>query len=115
MSIEAMKWVKNDAPTSNSTEMCVLYALATRVNDDGTGCILYYEALADEARCSLPTVKRHIKRLEDRGLILRGDQGMVSRYPAYRRPVVWDLNMTLRRDSQPTAQSAQRVENGGIN
>lgn len=110
MSIEAMMWVKNDAPTTNSTEMCILYALAERANDDGTGCWPYYETLADEARCSLSTVKRHIKQLEDRGLILRGDQGMVSRYPARRRPVVWDLNMALRRDSQPTAQSAQRVE-----
>lgn len=100
MSIEAMIWVKNHAPTTNSTEMCILYALADRANDDGTGCWPYYETLADEARCSLPTVKRHIKKLEERGLIVRGDQSQVSRYPAHVRPVVWDLNMTLRRDAE---------------
>ena len=100
MSIEAMMWVKKHAPTKNSTEMCILYALADRANDDGTGCWPYYETLADEARCSLPTVKRYVKKLEERGLIVRGDQSTVSGYPPYRRPVVWDLNMALRRGDE---------------
>lgn len=98
MSVYAMVWVKKYAPTINSTEMCILYALADRANDDGRGCWPYYATLADESRCSVPTVKRHIKALEDRGLIVRGDQSQVADYPPDKRPVVWDLNMGLRRE-----------------
>ena len=98
MSVYAMVWVKKYAPTINSTEMCILYALADRANDDGRGCWPYYATLADESRCSVPTVKRHIKALEDRGLIVRGDQSQVADYPPDKRPVVWDLNMSLRRE-----------------
>ena len=106
MSIEAMIWVRKHAPTKNSAEMCILYALADRANDDGSGCWPYYETLADEARMSLPTVKRHIKKLAERGLIVRGNQALVSSYPAYRRPVVWNLNMKLRREVKNPEEKA---------
>lgn len=115
MSIEAMMWVKKHAPTKNATEMCILYALADRANDDGTGCWPYYETLADESRCSLPTIKRHIKALEERGLIVRGDQREVAKYPKYRRPVVWDLNMKLRREAEEAGCQSDTSQDRGIN
>lgn len=108
-------WVKKHAPTKNATEMCILYALADRANDDGTGCWPYYETLADESRCSVPTIKRHIKALEERGLIVRGDQSQVSNYPKYRRPVVWDLNLKLRRDNEKATYQSDTSHNRGIN
>ena len=110
-----MMWVKKHAPTKNATEMCILYALADRANDDGTGCWPYYETLADESRCSLPTIKRHIKALEERGLIVRGDQREVAKYPKYRRPVVWDLNMKLRREAEEAGCQSDTSQDRGIN
>ena len=110
-----MMWVKKHAPTKNATEMCILYALADRANDDGTGCWPYYETLADEARCSVPTIKRHIKELEDRGLIIRGDQRKVSGYPRYRKPVVWDLDMSLRREPKKVGYQPDTSPERGIN
>lgn len=115
MSIEAMMWVKKHAPTKNATEMCILYALADRANDDGTGCWPYYETLADESRCSVPTIKRHIKELEIRGVIVRGDQSLVSQYPNYRRPVVWDLNLKFRRATEKAGSQSDTPPERGIN
>lgn len=106
MSIEAMIWVRKHAPTINVTEMCILYSLADRANDDGTGCWPFYETIADESRCSVQTVKRHIKKLEERGLVVRGNQNLANSYPKYRRPVVWNLNMSLRREPKKVEEKA---------
>lgn len=84
MSIKAFRWVKGEAPTNSTMEMCILYALAERADDDGTGPWPGYATLADEARCSRRTAMRHISNLESRGLIVREGQKMVAIYPADR-------------------------------
>ena len=105
MSLEASTWVRKHAPTKNPTEQVILMMLADRANDDGTGAWPYYARLAEESRCSLPTVKRVIRELEDRGLIKRGDQSKVAGFPNDRKPVVWDLNMSLDRQKSTRCQN----------
>lgn len=108
MSIQAMSWVMDDAPVENTTEMVVLYVLANHARKDGTCSWPSHATIADNTRCSRRTVIRHIKALEQRGLIYRGDQRHVGHLPADKRPVVWNLNMTMRRE-MPDDAGCQNV------
>lgn len=114
MSIKVITWVREHAPTENPAELCILYSLADRANDDGEGCWPSVATLAQEARCSQRTVQRHLRSLEDRGIIRKGDQRMVEKYRADRRPVVWDLNLDARR-SDTGCQSDTSPESRGDN
>lgn len=118
MSIKVISWVREHAPTENPTELCILYSLADRANDDGQGCWPSVATLALEARCSERTVQRHLRNLEERGLIRRGDQRMVDRYRPDRRPVVWDLNLGMKREEagcQSVTPDDPRGDKPGMN
>lgn len=118
MSIKVITWVREHAPTENPAELCILYSLADRANDDGEGCWPSVATLAQESRCSQRTVQRHLRNLEDRGLIRKGDQRMVEKYRADRRPVVWDLNLAARRSDagcQSDTSLQSRGDNSGAN
>lgn len=93
MSLRAILWVMEDAPVDSQGELAVLYALADRAGDDGTAAFPGQDWIAHRARCSTRTVRNHLKSLEDRGLISRGDSALVDHIPVNRRPVVWDLNL----------------------
>ena len=92
MSLKAIIWVMEDAPVENHGELAVLYALADRANDDGTAAYPSQEWISYRARCTDRTVRNHLKNLEGREVIRRGDQLLVSHFPVNRRPIVWDLN-----------------------
>src|SRR5699024_1831151 len=92
MSLRAIIWVMEDAPVENHGELAVLYALADRAHDDGTAAYPSQEWISHRARCADRTVRRHLKKLEEREVIRRGDQSLVSHYPVNRRPIVWNLN-----------------------
>lgn len=118
MSIKVISWVREHAPTENPAELCILYSLADRANDDGQGCWPSVATMAEESRCSERTVQRHLRNLEQRGLIMRGDQRMVERYRADRRPIVWDLNLSLTREDagcQSVMPSQSRGDKSGTN
>lgn len=112
MSIKVITWVREHAPTENPAELCILYSLADRANDDGEGCWPSVATLAQEARCSQRTVQRHLRRLADRGIIRKGDQRMVEKYRADRRPVVWDLNLDARRSDTGCQSDTPKDERG---
>lgn len=99
MSLKAMIWVMESAPVTSHAELAVLYALADRAADDGTAAFPAQTWIAERARCSVRTVKRHLKNLEDAGIIHRGDQRHVSYVRGDRRPIVWNLDLTLTRDA----------------
>lgn len=101
MSLKAMIWVAENAPVYNTGRLAVLYALADRASDDGTGAWPSQDWIAYRARCDARTVRRHLKDLEAAGIIRRGDQRLVSYLPSNHRPVVWDLNMALTREDHP--------------
>ena len=98
MSLKAIIWVMEDAPVENQGELAVLYALADRANDDGTAAWPSQEWMAERARCTDRTVRNHLSELERRGVIRRGDQKLVSHLSLRRKPVVWDLNLSMRRE-----------------
>lgn len=93
MSLKAMVWVMEAAPTKNQGELAVLYALADRANDDGSAAFPSQDWLAQRSRCTTRTVRNHLQAMEERGLIRRGDQRMVAHFRPDRRPVVWDICM----------------------
>lgn len=118
MSIKVISWVREHAPTENPAELCILYSLADRANDDGQGSWPSVATMAEESRCSERTVQRHLRNLEQRGLIMRGDQRLVERYRADRRPIVWDLNLGLKREDagcQSVTSSQSRGDKSGTN
>lgn len=97
MSLKAIIWVMEEAPVENHGELAVLYALADRADDNGHAAWPSQEWLSYRARCTDRTVRNHLSNLEDRGVIERGDYRLVEHFPRNRRPIVWNLNMSLTR------------------
>lgn len=97
MSLKAMLWVMESAPVISHTELAVLYALADRAGDDGTAAFPSQAWIAERARCSERTVKRQLKNLAGRGVIRPGEERHVAYIRGDRRPLVWDLDLSLTR------------------
>lgn len=96
MSSDALRWAlsrKLTGPLPAETRL-VLVALAEHANPDGEGAWPGVARLADTIGVSERTVRRQLAHLEGLGLIRRGDQRHVDHYPANRRPVVYDLDIT---------------------
>jgi hypothetical protein len=91
VSIEAVSWALNFADVRDPGEALVLIGIANHAGRDGRGCWASQATLAHYARCSDRTVRRKLSALEARGVIVRGDQGLVDHIAAPVRPVVWDL------------------------
>ena len=104
MSLRALLWVMEDAPVESHTDLVVLYALAERAHDDGTASWPSQEWIAHRARCSDRTVRRALASLEERGIIRRGDQRLTAHLTLRRKPVVWDLDLSLKRSDSVTGQ-----------
>src|SRR5699024_2350243 len=70
------------------------------------------EWIAERARCTSRTVRNHLQKLEDDGLISRGDQQHVAHIRKDRRPIVWDLNLDKVRPAIMTGRksSVERPE-----
>ena len=98
MSHQASSWVEDHAPVTNPTEMLILYTMANHANPQGKGVWVSQANLAEKALCTVRTVQRHLAEMERRGLVIRGDQRQVEHIRKDRRPVVWDLNMAMRRE-----------------
>jgi DNA-binding Lrp family transcriptional regulator len=69
--------------------------LADRADDEGRDAFPSIATLVEQSHLSRSTIKRILRRLEERGLISRGDQLKVAHYRIDRRPVVWDLHVEL--------------------
>lgn len=107
MSLDAMSWALRDAPVETSQEHVVLLALADRAHDDGRDAYPAQKWIAERARCSTRTVRRCLNSLESRGLISRGDQSHVSHIRSDLRPVVWNLNLSVKKAPADTTMSAR--------
>lgn len=93
MSIEAMAWVLNEAPTENPATMLLLVALAQGADGEGRGSRASVAALAGCARMSERAVHRRLRELQEAGIIERGAQQQVAHRRGDRRPTVWDIVM----------------------
>ena len=109
------------APIQNPTDLCVLYALADRASDDGTGAYPSREWIAERARVSVSTVSRRLNHLKDSGVISLGDQSLVSHYRPDRRPIVYDLNLRgvnlergVKSDNTGCQNGTNGVSNSGV-
>ena len=114
MSLKAISWVMDEAPVDDARELLILYALADHAHDDGTCAWPSQERIAERARCSVRTVRRHLQNLEERGLIERGDQNHVAHIRIDRRPIVWDLNLSKVRADNLTGRTSgvERADTG---
>lgn len=92
MSLKATIWVMDKAPVKSFEEIILLYALANGADEHGRNTWLQREQAARRIGCSLEDVTGHLEMLEQRGVISKGNQEIVSHYPVDRRPTVWDLN-----------------------
>lgn len=99
MSLGAIVWALKHAPVDDPQSVLVLVALADTANDDGTLAYPARSKIGLWARCSVRTVARRLKELEEAGLISRGDQSVLDsqNIPRDRQPVVWNLNLSMTR------------------
>ncbi|UVK62583.1 helix-turn-helix DNA binding domain protein [Arthrobacter phage TaylorSipht] len=91
MSLSAMVWALKQAPVPDPISHLVLIGLADHADDYGRNARPSVGLLADYARCSMRSVQRKLRTLEDCGLIWPGDQRSVEHLRSDRRPVVYDL------------------------
>ena len=106
MSLRALLWVMEDAPVISQGELAVLYALAERANDQGKCAWPSQAWIAGRARCTDRTVRNHLRALEGRGLIKKGNPQFVAHISPDRRPTVWDLDMSLKRPENERAENS---------
>lgn len=111
MSLNVITWALERAPVTEPTQILLLIALADRARNDGTCAWPSQKWLANRARCSDRTVRRHLAALEEAGLIRRGDQRVVSHFRADLRPVVWDLILAMEREEGDPTDTDVRADN----
>ena len=100
-----MVWALKHAPVTDAQEHLVLIGLADHADGLGRGAWPSKATLAEYARCSARTVHNKLRRLEDAGIIMRGDQRIVGHVRADRRPVVYDLDIHGRNLVHPVASA----------
>lgn len=98
MSVEAMTWVLNEAPELPPELFAVLMGYANHASGDGSGAYPSHDTIAKYSRKGVRQVRKDIARLVLLGLLKPGDQRLVSHIRADRRPVVYDLPITLSRE-----------------
>lgn len=105
MSVQALSWALSEAAGYSDDGLVevppelvtVLVGLANHADEHGRHAYPSAGTLAHYARKSERQVRRDLVRLEELALIVRGDQRLVLHIDPDRRPVVWDLNLSLRR------------------
>ncbi len=96
MSHEATGWVialpQSVFPTAPDALRWTLWHMADVAGvDNGHMFYMSRRNLAAKRQVSEETIKRHLKLLEDAGLIEHGNEALVSRFAANMRPRVWHL------------------------
>jgi hypothetical protein len=119
MSSEATTWAIAQR-VGDPCRKLILLGLANVASKTGEHSFPLVATLADEAECSSRTVHRHLRLLEESGLIARGDQRFVEHLRRDRRPIVWDLsmsrgdNLTCREGSRGDTEGGHGVTNHEI-
>lgn len=113
MSMQAMVWALEQAPDVPAQALGVLMGLANHADERGRGAFAGQELLAEYARKSDRQTRTDLARLEEAGLIRRGDQSLVAHLRADKRPVVWDLAMERVKDKSDRKCASGRKETSG--
>lgn len=96
MSTRAVAWAldsRSTGPLDPATRL-VLVTLADHAHADGTSAFPSKRTISERIDVSERTVQRHLRTLEELGLITPGDARLVDHIPHYARPNVWNLALT---------------------
>lgn len=114
MSVQALTWAARlPKAAAWGGARAVLAVLADAAHEDGTGAYPSVRTVAAYLGVSNRSVQRYLEQLETAGLIRRGDQRQAADIRADRRPVVWDLNLSLVRPG--VSDLSPRALNGVTN
>jgi hypothetical protein len=99
-----------DAKCKSPSQLAALLAIAHFCGNDMKGCYASQETLAAKAHMSVKSFQRQRDELVDLGLIVPGDESLVAKIRADRRPDVWNLGCTdpIQAGRQIVASSAKR-------
>lgn len=96
MSLRASTWALYEAPKDiDAIEFRILMIIADNCDDNGKGFAFSVQKLADLASISKRTAQLRLQSLKKRGLIVDGNQRLVSYLPSNKRPNVYNLDMTI--------------------
>lgn len=101
-----MVWALEDAPDVPAQALGVLMGLANHADELGRGAYAGQDRLAIYSRKSDRQARSDLTRLEELGLIRRGDQSLVDHIRADKRPVVWDLALERRKEANGRKQAS---------
>ncbi|MBS4102434.1 hypothetical protein [Tsukamurella paurometabola] len=113
MSLRTAQWAMYESGVQDALAHRILGIMVDIMDGDGKNFFRSQAWIADNAYCSVATVKRKLKELETLGVIARGDQSILDEmnWPADRRPVVWDAVLgAVAQNELPGGGSSNRDE-----
>jgi hypothetical protein len=117
VSVEAISWALNHAPVTNPTSKLVLLALANHARPDGSTAFPSVKTICKYTCLSERSVRTHLDKLEQDGVIKRCDPNIVAAYidRPDRRPVGFDLCIGVQELQVGKVRGAVKVERGATN
>lgn len=111
MSLRATLWALYEAPAKDPTARLVLVVLADHAGDDGRDAFPSVARIASAIEVSDRSVQRHLRDLEEAGLIVKGDQDRVKAAikRGDRQPVCYDLQLGVVRGDNMTPRDPDGV------
>lgn len=110
MSWQATNWAMRETSThGDARAKLVLMCLADYARPDGTGAYPTVKSIVAMTEIPERTVRRKLALLRDMGLIRMGDQRIVAGYSKDKRPIVYDLAMSLRESGMDEASEQARI------
>ena len=112
MSVQAMTWAMKQEIVTAPTPRHVLLCLANYAGEDGVGAFPSVSRLARDTGMDERTVQRNLAKLEEAGLIVRGNPALAAARidRGDRRPNVWNLAMEA--DAERGGTESPRRVNG---
>ncbi len=112
MSIQAMAWAMKQGIVTAPSPRHVLLCLANYAGEDGVGAFPSVSRLARDTGMDERTVQRNLAKLEEAGLIVRGNPALAAARidRGDRRPNVWNLVMDA--ESERGGTESPRCVNG---
>jgi DNA-binding transcriptional ArsR family regulator len=114
VSVEAISWALNHAPVDNPTSKLVLLALANHARPDGSSAFPSVKTICRYTLLSERSVRTHLDKLEQGGVIRRCDPAIVAAYidRPDRRPVGFDLLIGVQELHVGKVRGADKAPNG---
>ena len=112
VSLPAVEWALYDAPDVPRHLVATLVAVASFADEDGRGAYPSTGTVAAMTRKQRRATQNDLDELEKRGLLLPGDQSLAEHIRADRRPVVWDLLMSVTQPPRGAADDTPSERHG---